>query len=313
MQHLLSLESLSADEIHAILKLAEKMKASRGHHDKHPLRHQCWAMMFSKSSTRTRVSFEVGIRELGGDVLFLASDDIQLGRGEPIADTARVLGRMCHGAIIRTFEQSDVTDFAKYSGIPTVNALTDEEHPCQILADLQTIVEKLGTFSGKVVTFVGDGACNVPISWLWAAAKLDFELRIAAPKTYQPDPAIVARAFPGGQKGTMSNPGGGRLQITDDLEAAARGADVLYTDVWVSMGKEKEAEYRMAQLGHYQINDTLVSLAKPGALVMHCLPAYRGKEIAAGTFETHAETIFTEAENRLHVQKAVLQLLAESR
>ncbi len=313
MQHLLSIESLTTDEIHAILKLAEKMKASRGQHDKHPLRHQCWAMMFSKSSTRTRVSFEVGIRELGGDVLFLASDDIQLGRGEPIADTARVLGRMCHGAIIRTFEQSDVTDFAKYSGIPTVNALTDEEHPCQILADLQTIVEKLGTFSGKVVTFVGDGACNVPTSWLWAAAKLDFELRIAAPKTYQPDPAIVARAFPGGQTGTMSNPGGGRLLLTDDLEAAARGADVLYTDVWVSMGKEKEAEYRIAQLGHYQINDTLVSLAKPGALVMHCLPAYRGKEIAADTFEAHAETIFTEAENRLHAQKAVLQLLAESR
>ncbi len=313
MQHLLSLESLSTDEIHAILKLAGKMKASRGHHDKHPLRHQCWAMLFSKSSTRTRVSFEVGIRELGGDVLFLASDDIQLGRGEPIADTARVLGRMCHGAIIRTFAQSDVTDFAKYSGIPTVNALTDEEHPCQILADLQTIVEKLGTFSGKVVTFVGDGACNVPISWLWAAAKLDFELRIAAPKTYQPDPAIVARAFPGGQKGTMSNAGGGRLLITDDLEAAARGADVLYTDVWVSMGKEKEAEYRIAQLGHYKINDKLVSLAKSGALVMHCLPAYRGKEIAADTFEAHAETIFTEAENRLHAQKAVLQLLAESR
>ncbi len=313
MQHLLSLESLCADEIHAILKLAAQMKAARGHHDKHPLRHQCWAMMFSKASTRTRVSFEVGIRELGGDVIFLASDDIQLGRGEPIADTARVLGRMCHGAVIRTFAQSDVTDFARYSGIPTVNALTDEEHPCQILADLQTIVEKLGTFAGKVVTFVGDGACNVPISWLWAASKLDFELRIAAPKAYQPDPAIVARAFPGGQSGTMSNAGGGRLLITDDLEAAARGADALYTDVWVSMGKESEAQSRIAQLGHYQINDTLLALAKPGALVMHCLPAYRGKEIAAETFEAHSETIFTEAENRLHAQKAVLQLLAESR
>src|SRR5687768_14812296 len=158
MKNLLSIESLTRDQIYTILDLADQMKATRGRHEKHPLRHQCWAMMFSKSSTRTRVSFEVGIRELGGDVIFLAADDIQLGRGEPIADTARVLGRMCHGAVIRTFAQQDVEQFAALSGIPTINALTDEEHPCQILADLQTVSEKLGNFVGKIVTFIGDGA-----------------------------------------------------------------------------------------------------------------------------------------------------------
>jgi ornithine carbamoyltransferase len=313
MKHLLSLESLGRDEIQAILDLAVKMKATRGRHEAHPLRHQCWALMFSKSSTRTRVSFEVGIRELGGDVFFLAADDIQLGRGEPIADTARVMGRMCHGAIIRTFAQSDVEEFAKFSGIPTINALTDEEHPCQILADLQTVGEKLGTLSGKVITYIGDGACNVPCSWLWAASKLDFELRIAAPAHYQPAAAVVKRAFPDWKSGKGTSPGGGRLVITDDPRAAATGADVLYTDVWVSMGKEKEAEYRIAQLGAFQVDEALVSLAKPGALVMHCLPAYRGKEITAGVFEAHSETIFTQAENRLHAQKAILSLLAASK
>ena len=315
MKHLLSLELLSPDEITAILELGAKMKAQRGRLDKHPLRHQCWAMMFSKSSTRTRVSFEVGIRELGGDVIFLAADDIQLGRGEPIADTARVLGRMCHGAVIRTFAQSDVETFAQFSGIPTINALTDGEHPCQILADLQTINERLKTFVGKVVTFVGDGACNVPASWLWAASKLDFELRIAAPPNYQPSLEIIGRAFPGAgsrQTGTFENPKGGRLVVTEDLEEAAKGADVLYTDVWVSMGKEQESEYRIAQLGTFQINADVVAAAKPGALVMHCLPAYRGKEITSDVFEAHADTIFTQAENRLHAQKAVLAMLAES-
>jgi ornithine carbamoyltransferase len=311
MKHLLSIESLSREEILAILDLAAEMKTSRGRLAKHPLRHQCWALMFSKSSTRTRVSFEVGIRELGGDVFFLAADDIQLGRGEPIEDTARVLGRMCQGAVIRTFAQSEVVEFARHSGIPTVNALTDAEHPCQILADLQTIIEKHGTLAGKVVTFVGDGACNVPVSWLWAAAKLDFELRIASPPEFQPDLAVLARAFgaKGRADGVFENPSGGRLMVTDDLAAAARGADVLYTDVWVSMGKEEEAAFRMAQLGAYQINEKLIALAKAGVMVMHCLPAYRGKEITAEVFEAHAETIFMQAENRLHAQKAVLAML----
>jgi ornithine carbamoyltransferase len=312
MKHLLSLESLTRDEMLAILDLARVMKTNRGQLDKHPLRHQCWALMFSKSSTRTRVSFEVGIRELGGDVFFLAADDIQLGRGEPIADTARVMGRMCHGAVIRTFAQSDVEDFARYSGIPTVNALTDDEHPCQILADLQTVAELRGGFTGKTVTFIGDGACNVPLSWMWAASKLNFELRIAAPVQYQPDPKIVQRAFPGGNGGPGAHESakGGRLVITEDIEGACKGADVLYTDVWVSMGKEKEAEYRKAQLSRYQINEHMLAVAKPGALVMHCLPAYRGLEITESIFEAHADTIFTQAENRLHAQKAILSILA---
>ena len=296
MKHLLSIESLTGAQITRILDLADEMKATRGRHAEHPLRHQCWALIFSKSSTRTRVSFEVGIRELGGDPMFLSVQDIQLGRGEPIKDTARVLGRMVHGAVIRTFAQGDVEQFAEYSAIPTINALTDEEHPCQILADLQTMREKLGGIEGKTVTFVGDGACNVPISWMWAAARMNFHLRIAAPLAYQPSHSLVEKAGP-------------NVMVTDDLERAASGADVLYTDVWVSMGKEEETAYRMAQLGGYHINADVVSLARPGALVMHCLPAYRGKEITDEVFEAHAKTIFDQAENRLHAQKAVLSLL----
>jgi ornithine carbamoyltransferase len=298
MKNLLSIESLSPDHIEAILELAAKMKTMRGCLDAHPLRNKCWALIFTKSSTRTRVSFEVGIRELGGDVIFLNANDIQLGRGEPIKDTARVLGRMIHGAVIRTYAQKDVEEFAKFSGLATINALTDEEHPCQILADLQTIREKLGKIEGKIVTFIGDGACNVPASWMWAAAKLDFQLRIAAPKAFQPDEALLARLH------------SRNVTVTEDLEAAAEGADVLYTDVWVSMGKEAEATYRMAQLASYQINSDLVARAKPGALVMHCLPAYRGKEITEEVLEAHAGTIFAQAENRLHSQKAILSLLA---
>jgi ornithine carbamoyltransferase len=297
MKHLLSIESLCAEEILRLLEDADRMKADRGRHLQHPLQNQCWGLIFSKSSTRTRVSFEVGIRELGGDVMFLSSNDIQLGRGEPIRDTARVMGRMLDGAVIRTFAQSDVEDFAHFSEIPTINALTDAEHPCQILADLQTIRQKLGSLEGKVVTFVGDGACNVPCSWIWAAEKIGFELRIAAPKPFQPEAALLARL------------GSNKVSVTEDLAAAAEGADVLYTDVWVSMGREEEAAFRQAQLAHYQINTNLVAKAKPGALVMHCLPAYRGKEITAEVFEAHADTIFTQAENRLHAQKAVLSWL----
>jgi ornithine carbamoyltransferase len=254
---------------------------------------QTWAILFSKSSTRTRVSFETGIRELGGQVMFLSANDIQLGRGEPIKDTARVLGRMIHGAVIRTFAQRDVEEFAEYSGIPTINALTDEEHPCQILADIMTFQEKRDSIAGKVVTFIGDGACNVPTSWIFAAGKLGFELRIAAPKQFQPRRALLRQA-------------GGNISCTEDLKSAAHGADILYTDVWVSMGKEAESAERIKALDGYQINESLLKLAKPKALVMHCLPAYRGKEIDEETFEANAETIFDQAENRLHVQKSIL-------
>jgi len=293
MKHLLSLESLSRGEMEVILQNAAVFKKERGDSQHKPLAGQSWALIFTKSSTRTRVSFEVGIRELGGSVMFLSANDIQLGRGEPIKDTARVLGRMIHGAVIRTYAQKDVEEFAEFSGIPTINALTDDEHPCQILTDIFTFQEKRGPIQGKVVTFIGDAACNVPVSWIFAAAKLGFELRLAAPKLYQPRRELMARA-------------GGKVTCTEDLKAAASGADLLYTDVWVSMGKEAEAADRLKTFQGYQINEAVVKLAKPGALVMHCLPAYRGKEIDEATFEAHAQTIFDQAENRLHVQKSIL-------
>src|ERR1700679_3537204 len=211
MKNLLSLEKLPLADFEKILRDSAIFKRERARVDRKPLAGQTWALIFSKSSTRTRVSFETGIRELGGHVMFLNSNDIQLGRGEPIKDTARVLGRMIHGAVIRTFAQSDVEEFAAFSKIPTINALTDDEHPCQILADIFTFKELRGPISGKVVTFVGDGACNVPQSWIFAAAKLKFELRIAAPKKFQPSAALLRRA-------------GGKVTCTEDVRAAARGA-----------------------------------------------------------------------------------------
>src|ERR1019366_6784559 len=231
----------------------------RGHHSTQPLAGQTWALMFSKQSTRTRLSFEVGIRELGGSPMFLSAVDIQLGRGEPIKDTARVMGRMVHGAVIRTFAQHDVEQFAQYSGIPTINALTDDEHPCQILADIFTFQEKRGSIRGKTVAFIGDGACNVANSWIWGAAKFGFELRISSPKKFQPPASMLKRA-------------GGKISVSTDIKAVAKGADLLYTDVWISMGKEAEAKERVKILTGYQINAALVKLAKPDALVMQCLP-----------------------------------------
>jgi ornithine carbamoyltransferase len=296
MRHFLSIEKLARAELNQLLADTATLKKARGSSAPKPLAGQVWAMLFSKASTRTRVSFEVGIRELGGDAIFLPAGEIQLGRGEPIKDTARVLGRMVQGAVFRTFAQADVEEFAHYAGIPTINALTDDEHPCQILADIFTFQEQRGPITGKVVTFIGDGACNVVNSWIFAAAKLDFELRIAAPKEFQPAASLLSRA-------------GARVVCTEDLKAAANQADLLYTDVWVSMGKEAESEARLRRLQGYQINRALLNLAKPGALVMHCLPAYRGKEIDEETFEAHARTIFDEAENRLHAQKAVLNWL----
>jgi ornithine carbamoyltransferase len=292
------LEKLPSADIEKILRDAVVFKRERARRDRVPLAGQIWALLFSKSSTRTRVSFEVGIRELGGQTMFLNANDIQLGRGEPVKDTARVLSRMIHGAVIRTFAQSDVEEFASFSGIPTINALTDEEHPCQILTDIFTFKEKRGPIAGKVVTFIGDGACNVATSWIFAAVKLGFELRIAAPKKFQPSAALLKRA-------------GGSVLCTEDVRGAARGADLLYTDVWVSMGKETESAERLRELAGYQLNGALVKLAKPDALVMHCLPAYRGKEIDEETFEANAQTIFDQAENRLHCQKAVLQWIVQ--
>ena len=296
MKHLLDIETLDRSDIDRIMAMAAEMKKRRGLHPDAPLKDECWVLMFSKSSTRTRLSFEVGIRELGGQPIFLAANDIQLGRGEPIRDTARVMGRMAQGAVIRTYEQGDVEEFAKLSGIRTINALTDLEHPCQILSDLVTIHEKRGSLDGLTVTFIGDGDCNVARSWIWAASKLGFNLRIAAPAKFQPPAELVARA-------------GKNITVTTDVLEASRGADVLYTDVWISMGKEDEAAFRIAQFSGYQINNAAVDAAGGSPLVMHCLPAYRGKEITDEVFEANATTIFDQAENRLHTQKAVLAIL----
>lgn len=273
-------------------------KRERGSQTLLPLKGQTWAMIFAKSSTRTRVSFEVGIHELGGKALFLNTDDIQLGRGELVKDTARVLGRMTHGCIIRTYAQQDVEDFAHYSQIPTVNALTDQEHPCQILTDLFTMEERFGTVRGKVIAFVGDGASNISNSWAFAAGKMDFELRVAAPVEFQLSDEVMEKA-----KGKI-------VRTTDPLEAA-EGADVLYTDTWVSMGKEEEEARRLSLLDGYQINRKLLEKAKKEAIVLHCLPAYRGKEISEEVFEQFSTVIFDQAENRLHTQKSILDWMSD--
>ena len=292
-KHFLSLEEHSAEGLTAILDRAAELKAIRGDESFQPLKGQTWGLIFSKSSTRTRVSFEVGIRELGGRAMFLSSREMQLGRGEPIKDTARVLGRMIHGAVIRTFSHQEIVDFAEYSDIPTINALTDHAHPCQIMADLLTIREKLGSIEDRVVTFIGDGACNVATSWVYAAIKFGFQLRIASPEGFQPKPSLIDQA-------------GDNVSVTTDVTAAAAGADALYTDVWVSMGMEEEAEERLRLFQGFQINSEIVSKAKESALVLHCLPAYRGKEITEDVLEAHQETIFDQAENRLHAQKGVI-------
>lgn len=297
MKHLLSIEQLTAAEIEQIVAKAERLKKNRA---KSPqvLAGQFWALIFNKSSTRTRVSFEVGIRELGGSPMFMSGADMQLGRGEPAKDTARVMGRMVHGAVIRTYAQSDVEEFAKFSGIPTINALTDDEHPCQILADLLTIKQRLGGWKGKRICFLGDGDCNVARSWIWASARLGFELAIGAPKAFQPAADFMAQV----PKGTVS--------VFADVKKAVASCDVLYTDVWVSMGKEKESADRLKKLKPCQINSALLKQANKNAVVMHCLPAYRGKEITDEVMEANASIIFDQAENRLHAQKAVMVLMA---
>jgi ornithine carbamoyltransferase len=299
MKHLLTVEQLNSREIAEIFALAKQFKKSRGKaKQKQPLKGQTWALIFNKASTRTRVSFEVGIRELGGSSLYLSTNDIQMGRGETVADTARVLSQYIHGVVIRTYAQRDVEQFAEAGTIPVINALTDDEHPCQILADLFTITEKLGSLKGRKVAFFGDGACNVCNSWLFGAAKTGMEMWVAAPKPFQPGVDWVKRA-------------GGNIHLTEDVNEAAKDADVLYTDVWVSMGKEAEAAERLKILAPYQVNASVLKRAKAGALVMHCLPAYRGKEITADVFESHQETIFEQAGNRLHAQKAIMTLLAK--
>ena len=300
MKHLLALEDLSRDGITALIDLAEELKKNRRDPERRVLDGQVWGLIFCKSSTRTRVSFEVGIRELGGEVMFLSERQMQLGRGEPIRDTARVLGRLLDGAVIRTYAQGDIVDFAEFGGIPTINALTDTEHPCQILADLLTMREKIGGWEGKRVCFLGDVDCNVAWSWIWAAQRLGFELVLTGPRQFAPNPEWMAKIT------------SEKITFEPDAEIAVAGCHVLYTDVWVSMGKEEESAHRIELMRPYQVNAQLLSLAAPGAIVMHCLPAYREKEITEEVLEAHADTIFQEAENRLHAQKAVLYTIATS-
>ncbi len=298
MNHLLSIEELNADLLNEFVSSAVKLKAERGNPSSLPLLGQTWAMIFTKSSTRTRVSFEVGVRELGGSIMFLSSNDIQLGRGEPIKDTARVLGRMVHGCIIRTFAQQDVVDFSKYGNIPTINALTDDEHPCQILADLLTVKEKLGTWEGKKIVFIGDGDNNMSRSWIWAAKHLGFELVIAAPESCHPPIKF------------MDKVNADNVTLTSDPIVACKDADIINTDVWLSMGQEGQAEKEVL-FGAYQVNSELLTHANEDHIVLHCLPAYRDKEITEEVLEKHADTIFQQAENRLHAQKAVLAKIAK--
>ncbi len=293
MRNLLSIEQLGTGEITALLDDAARLKQERGQHAAQPLAGQTWALIFTKSSTRTRVSFEVGIRELGGFPMFLSKNEIQLGRGEPIKDTARVLGRMVHGAVIRTYDQQDVVDFAEYSGIPTINALTDDEHPCQILADLLTVREKLGGWENRKIAFIGDGFSNMTRSWMWAAKRLGFELAVASPPNCQPPEEFLA---------SLDAP---NVTITAEPALAIQGAQVINTDVWLSMGQEDQTDKELEFAG-FEVNDALLAAAAPGHIVLHCLPAYRGKEISEQVLELHADTIFQQAENRLHAQKAVL-------
>jgi len=302
MKNLLSIEELSGEQIQELLALAHRLKAERGQHAQQPLAGQTWALIFSKSSTRTRVSFEVGVSELGGRPMFLSTRDIQLGRGEPIKDTARVLGRMIHGAIIRTYEQQEIIDFASYSQIPTINALTDLEHPCQILADLLTLEEIYGVaaWKGMKIAFLGDVDNNMGRSWMWAAKRLGFTLALAGPQTALPSAETMAAVDYDGI-----------ICTTDPIEAV-RDAVVINTDTWISMGQESEKGSKEEKFFPYQVNAELLKHAAANHSVFHCLPAYRGYEITEEILELHADVIFREAENRLHAQKAILYILATS-
>ena len=298
MNHLLKLGDMSGDEIIEVLNLADQLKFEKKNGIAHPkLAGKILGMIFQKSSTRTRVSFEVGMYELGGCALFLSSNDLQTGRGEPVEDTARVLSRYLDGIMIRTFEQKEVEDLAKYGSIPIINGLTDYAHPCQILADLMTIREHKKALQGLKLCFIGDGN-NVANSLIVGCLKVGMKISLACPIGYLPDPEITAWA---------EKTGG--FECVQDPMKAAEGADVLYTDVWASMGQEEEAELRKKAFAGYQINDEVLAQASPGAMVLHCLPAHRGEEITAKVLEEHAQEIFDEAENRLHAQKAVMVML----
>jgi ornithine carbamoyltransferase len=296
VRHFLAIPDFTRDELIATLDLADRMK--RGDYTDKPLAGKTLAMIFTKSSTRTRVSFEVGTYQLGGHALFLSSRDIQLGRGEPIRDTARVLSRYVDGIMIRTFAQSDPEELAQFGSVPVINGLTDLLHPCQIMADLQTIRENLGPdLAGVKVAWVGDGN-NMANSWLNAAYRLGFDLRLACPEGYQPDAEILARAR-----------GATNILLTTDPREAVSGADVVNTDVWASMGKEEEQAKREKDFHGYIVDDALMGLASERSIFMHCLPAHRGEEVADSVIEGPRSRVFDEAENRLHAQKAIMARL----
>jgi len=294
-RHFLAIPDFNKSELLALFDLAARMK--RGDYREKPLLGKTLGMIFAKSSTRTRVSFEVGAYQLGGHALFLSSRDIQLGRGEPIRDTARVLSRYLDGIMIRTYDHGDVEELSRYGSIPVINGLTDLLHPCQVLADLLTVREALGGWDGKVVAWIGDGN-NMANSWINAAGSLGFELRLACPKGYEPNAEILQR---NGKKASIS--------VTDDPKKAARGAHVINTDVWASMGQEEEQEKRARAFQGYMVDDKLMKLADAGAIFLHCLPAHRGEEVAEAVIEGKQSRVWDQAENRLHVQKAVMAIL----
>ncbi len=286
---------LSKKEIIEILNIADQLKYEKKHGiEHHLLKGKTLGMIFEKSSTRTRVSFEVGMYDLGGNALFLSSRDLQIGRGEPVEDTARVLSRYLDGIMIRTFAQSEVEALAEYGSIPIINGLTDYCHPCQVLADLMTMREHKGNLEGKKMCYIGDGN-NMTNSLIVGGIKMGMKVSVACPKGYEPDAEIMKWASENGE-----------FLCTDNILEAAADSDVLFTDVWASMGQESEAEERRKIFKSYQINDSVIEVAKPDVMVQHCLPAHREEEITAKVFEAHADEIFDEAENRLHVQKAVL-------
>lgn len=303
MKHLLTLHDLTSEEVFDILKLAEKLKKELKAGIPHPLlKGKTLGMIFTKSSTRTRVSFEVGMVQLGGYPLFLSSNDIQLGRGETVYDTAQVLSRYIDGIMIRTFKQSDVEDLARFGSIPVINGLTDLVHPCQILADLLTVYEHKGTLKGLKMAYVGDGN-NVAHSLLHGCAKVGMDIAVATPENYKCDGAIVDEAL------EDAKDIGSRILITQDPVEAVKNADVIYTDTWVSMGQETEKAERLKVFMPYQVNSQLMSHAKSDAIFLHCLPAYRGYEVTEEVIDGPQSAIFDEAENRLHAQKAVMALL----
>lgn len=298
MKHLLKLLDCTPEEIVSILDLADQLKYEKKHNIPHRyLEGKSLGMIFQKSSTRTRVSFETGMFQLGGQALFLSSRDLQIGRGEPVQDTARVLSRYLDGIMIRTFEQKEVEDLANHGSIPIINGLTDFCHPCQVLADLMTIREKYGVLKDLKMCYIGDGN-NMANSLIVGGLKSEMKVSIAAPADYRPDKQVLD--FAAGYDG---------FSICGDPLKAAENADVVITDTWASMGQEAEKEIRKKAFQGYQVNDELMAAAKPGAMVMHCLPAYRGQEITEKVFEEHAAEIFEEAENRLHAQKAVMVTL----